>query len=286
MHSVVLTFFATSSLQVTALRVTPDPEWRGPELSKPFLSHGELNTFQGVFETAMKISQGDKHATMVDGKKLREIWDFINDPQTPLEGDIVECGVWMGGASMVMAYAELNAKNTTKLPINRDVWLFDTFEGLPAPDSEKDDPKAKARWGHAKHRPVDKSGKREHVDENGQVRWNWGPLEAVQKNMDFVGYPKERIHYVKGKVEDTLIDEASLPEKIAVLRLDTDWYKSTRVELDVLFPRLVPGGLIQIDDYCTWQGSRTATKEWLEQNANKLEHYKTNTCFTKLKRKQ
>uniref|UniRef100_A0A6U1QNB1 Uncharacterized protein n=2 Tax=Cyclophora tenuis TaxID=216820 RepID=A0A6U1QNB1_CYCTE len=106
-------------------------------------------------------------------------------------------------------------------------------------------------------------------------------MEVVRNNMFFSGYPKEKIHFIQGKVEDTLIQPHLLPEKIAILRLDTDWYESTKLELDVLFERLQPGGLLAIDDYCIWPGSTKATKEFFKEklNLDADEISKTLPCF-------
>jgi O-methyltransferase len=76
------------------------------------------------------------------------------------------------------------------------------------------------------------------------------------------------VRLVKGKVEDTVPKNA--PEKIALLRLDTDWYESTRRELVHLFPRLVPGGVLIIDDYGHWQGARKAVDEYIAGNQVKI----------------
>jgi hypothetical protein len=86
----------------------------------------------------------------------------------------------------------------------------------------------------------------------------------VQRAVRSTGYDPGKIHLIKGKVEDTVPGAA--PTKIALLRLDTDWYESTRHELEHLFPRLSPGGVIIIDDYGHWQGARRATDEFLAQH--------------------
>jgi len=78
------------------------------------------------------------------------------------------------------------------------------------------------------------------------------------------GYPSERIHFVRGRVEDTI--PASAPELIALLRLDTDWYDSTKHELIHMFPRLSKAGVIIIDDYGHWRGAREACDEYFAQN--------------------
>lgn len=94
----------------------------------------------------------------------------------------------------------------------------------------------------------------------GEGVWCEAGLEDVQTNLWSTGYPRERIHFCKGKVEDTIPD--TLPENIALLRLDTDWYESTRHELEHLFPNLAAQGVMIIDDYGHWQGSKQAVDEY------------------------
>jgi elongation factor P hydroxylase len=74
----------------------------------------------------------------------------------------------------------------------------------------------------------------------------------------------DRVHLVQGLVEETL--PAQAPESIALLRLDTDWYKSTLHELEHLYPRLVRGGVLLIDDFGYWQGARQATEEYFARH--------------------
>jgi O-methyltransferase len=175
-----------------------------------------------------------------------------------IEGSIVECGVWRGGSMMAVAKALLGMGDTS-----RELLLFDTFEGMPEPG------------------PVDV----DFLDRSGTVLMNdsrklppqeqlesclfaYSPLDAVKSNMAQTGYPEQKIRYVKGRVEDTIPEHS--PDKISLLRLDTDWYESTRHELIHLFPRLSSGGVIIIDDYGHWRGSRTAVDEYFEQNKIKL----------------
>ena len=77
-------------------------------------------------------------------------------------------------------------------------------------------------------------------------------------NMFYTGYPPDKIHFIQGKVEDTL-PKTKLPDKIAILRLDTDWYESTKIELEYMWDRLVVGGVLIVDDFCSWGGARKAT---------------------------
>lgn len=170
-----------------------------------------------------------------------------------IEGDFVECGVWKGGSIMAIIETLLRFKDTT-----RSIYLFDTFEGMPSPQD------------------VDIF----HTGESGKIMFektmitsttsNWcrASLEEVQKNVLTLGYPQEKIHFVKGLVENTIPD--CLPKKIALLRLDTDFYSSTKHELDFLYPNLATGGVLIIDDYGCWAGSRKATDEYLLQSHIKL----------------
>lgn len=102
------------------------------------------------------------------------------------------------------------------------------------------------------------------------TRWNYGSLEEVERNMRQTGYPTNLLTYVRGKVEDSLRSPANIPQEIAVLRLDTDWMASTAVELDRLLPKLVKGGLLQIDDYCAWAGARQAADAWMRAHPGVL----------------
>lgn len=168
-----------------------------------------------------------------------------------IPGAIVECGVWRGGSMMAAALTLL------RLGVNdRDLYLFDTFEGMTEP-TEHD----------VKH-----SGKRASdllagANKDSNIR-GVAPLEQVREAVLGVGYPPERIHFVKGPVEETLPAEA--PNAIALLRLDTDWYSSTRHELEHLYPRLSPGGVLILDDYAFWQGARQAVDEYFATTGEPL----------------
>ena len=177
-------------------------------------------------------------------------------------GDVVEAGVWRGGISCVMAGASIDYPPPPT--VQRHSFLIDTFEGLPEPTKE-DGQGAIELWKQVS------AGKRTWADAGGGTRGNrlnWGGgVREVANVMNRSGVSPKYVHYLKGKAEETLRFPSSsedLPGPIAVLRLDTDWYISTKVELEVLWPRLSPGGWLGIDDYYSWAGSRTATEEWLK----------------------
>ncbi len=164
-----------------------------------------------------------------------------------IEGDFVECGVAAGGSVMAMAIV-LHDLGTS----NRRIWLFDTFEGMPEPtehDMGRFDTPAMKLY-RKKHDPVD-----------GWIKFG---VDVVRDNVLTTGYPADNLEFVKGKVQETLPDR--MPEQIALLRLDTDWYESTKAEMEHLFPKLQTGGLILIDDYYRWKGSRKAVDEYVAAN--------------------
>jgi O-methyltransferase len=165
-----------------------------------------------------------------------------------IEGSIVECGVWRGGSIMTAAWTLLELGDTS-----RDIYLFDTFEGMSAP-SDKD----RLPDGSLVAETLAQMDRREE----GNL-WAIAPLDAVKRNVLSTGYPRERLHFVQGKVEDTLPGQA--PERIALLRLDTDWYESTRHEMLTLYPRLSDGGVLILDDYGDWQGARQAVDEYFAE---------------------
>jgi hypothetical protein len=164
-----------------------------------------------------------------------------------LQGAVVECGVWQGGSMMAAALTLL------RLGVdNRELYLYDTFAGMTEPE-EVD----RAHDGSSAEQVM-----------NAQVPsaksmgdWTNAGVEEVRANMSSTGYPAQRVHYVVGKVEDTI--PATLPGPIALLRLDTDFYSSTRQELEHLYPLVVSGGVVIIDDYGFWQGARRAVDEFL-----------------------
>jgi hypothetical protein len=166
-----------------------------------------------------------------------------------LDGAFVECGVWKGGSSMAMALT-LNKLGAEK----RDIYLYDTFSGMSVPgDVDISIRGEAARQTFSETRTSD-----------GGSDWCLSPLEEVKQNLFSTGYEQEKFHFIKGKVEETIPE--SIPKEIALLRLDTDWYESTKHELIHLFPLLQPNGVLIIDDYGHWEGARKAVDEYISDN--------------------
>lgn len=162
-----------------------------------------------------------------------------------IAGDIVECGVWRGGSMMACALSLLRRGD-----VQRQLYLYDTYEGMSAPtDADKS---------------FDGEAAKDQLGRNPRSHGIWceASIEDVRANLESTGYPRERVHFVKGKVEDTI--PARIPDEIALLRLDTDWYTSTLHELHHLYPRLAKHGILIIDDYGHWQGARQAVDEYFK----------------------
>ncbi len=162
-----------------------------------------------------------------------------------LPGAIVECGVYKGGSMMAAALALIDADAA-----DRDLCLYDTFAGMTEP-GEHDGAWEKKMWGE--HQTGDHN------------EWAFGgSAEQITQRLVDVGYARELLHLVEGDILETLPRHS--PEQIALLRLDTDFYESTRHELEHLYPKLVPGGILIIDDYGVFQGTRKAVDEYFAAN--------------------
>jgi hypothetical protein len=167
-----------------------------------------------------------------------------------IPGALVECGVYMGGNIEAMIRA-LQSRGVG----DREIYLYDTFAGMPKP-SDRDDGElgGVALW---------EAHRTERDGDNGSD-WMRAGIELVRQRLEPLGYPGQHLRFVKGMVEDTI--PAVAPDRIAILRLDTDFYASTRHELDHLYPRLSPGGILIIDDYGAFPGSRMATDEYAAEH--------------------
>lgn len=163
-------------------------------------------------------------------------------------GALAECGVWRGGSALAVL------RTLVELGVDdRDVWLYDTFTEMPSPTERDID-----LYGVP---AVDYHGQFDQDPSALDPAYRYLPLPQVRELLLSTGYPAERVHLVQGLVEQTLPGQA--PEQLALLRLDTDYYTSTRHELEHLAPRLSSRGVLLVDDYGHWRGSRDAVDEWM-----------------------
>jgi O-methyltransferase len=186
--------------------------------------------------------------TMTSPARLAALCDALSHiVRHRIPGAFVECGVWKGGSSMAAALRLIQLNQP-----DRAFYLFDTFAGMTAPGAvDRSATSGLSAAAMLKFAPA-----------RSKFR-GFAPFEEVRTNMAATGYPAALIHLVQGPVEETL--PAQAPETIAVLRLDTDWYGSTRHELVHLFPRLSRGGILIIDDYGAWEGARQAIDEYFDE---------------------
>jgi O-methyltransferase len=206
-----------------------------------------------IDDGADRIIRTVRSRTMTDTVRLFGMIEALRYiVRVGVPGEIVECGVWRGGSMQAAALTLLDCDDT-----ERELHLFDTFEGMPPP-SDADVRFTDGETAEALMQTSDKDA----------AIWAIADLGDVREAMGATGYPSAKIVYHAGRVEDTIPDEA--PAQIALLRLDTDWYESTRHELRHLYDRLSPGGILIIDDYRYWEGAYRATHEWLDETAEAI----------------
>jgi O-methyltransferase len=190
----------------------------------------------------IKLYDKIKEYTMVDIERCYALYNAVKYIiKNNIPGDFVECGVWKGGSAMLIAYTLLKAGVT-----DRKIILYDTFEGMTKPGGQ-DGEFEKEEW------------ERNKISDTIN-RWCLADEKEAEMNMRSTAYPFENIKIVKGKAENTIPQFA--PLQIALLRLDTDWYESTKHELTHLFPLIEKKGVLIIDDYGAWQGAKKAVDEY------------------------
>jgi hypothetical protein len=196
----------------------------------------------------LKIWNSVKPFTMISperGWALAESIRYICRSGIP--GDIAECGVWKGGAcllaSLILAAEETNT--------NRRIWLYDTFTGM-VPPGEDD--------------RIASSG--QLLSERNPEGWWASDIAEVKETLNRSPLNEKSYQFVPGPVEETL--DREVPEILAVLRLDTDWYESTMKELEVLYPRLSPGGVLIIDDYGHFTGAKRAVDDFFKKRGETI----------------
>jgi len=196
--------------------------------------------------------------TMLPRGRLISLFDQVAVcARQRIPGALVECGVWKGGSVGLMAAALLQEGDR-----ERHLHLFDSFTDICAPDPEKDGARAlhevSGRHVEAGAHPTPLTGIYDPLGGHGTIAACKALIEGK------IGYSPERVHYHQGWFQDTLPEQAAQIGEIALLRLDGDWYASTKVCLEHLYDQVVPRGFVIIDDYGTYEGCRKAVDEFLE----------------------
>ena len=189
-----------------------------------------------------------KNYTMTNPRRIFYLYNsVIHVVNNNIKGDIVECGVWKGGSIMTIALTLIKKKS------NKKIFLYDTFSGMSPPT--KND-----------YLFSDKTKLAKELLKNDEYLKCIANISEVRKNVLKTKYPKNKFKFVVGDVKQTL--KKIYPKKISILRLDTDWYESTKIELNVLYPKLSKGGILIIDDYKTWGGCKKAVDEYFKNKKN------------------
>lgn len=176
---------------------------------------------------------------------------YVCENQIP--GDFVECGVWRGGNAIIAA------EIFRRYGSGRKIYLYDTFSGMTEPTQEEKG-------------LIDGQSAISHFiksDRGTHNEWCYASIDEVNSNFADRGLLDSNIIFVPGDVAETLKEKSGLPDAISILRLDTDFYKSTKIELETLYPRLSRGGCIIVDDYGFWSGSKKATDEYFTSQKTK-----------------
>ncbi len=172
-----------------------------------------------------------------------------------INGDFVECGVWKGGNLILLG--EL----CSKFKLEKNIFGFDTFEGMTEPHEQDKN--------FANKSAKELLSKYSHKKKEDKNIWAYSSIEDTKKNIkESTSY--EKIKLIKGDVKDTLNIKSNLPEKISLLRLDTDFYESTKIELEILYPLLSKGGILIIDDYGHWKGCKLAVEEYFKSKSSEM----------------
>lgn len=190
--------------------------------------------------------------TMTSSGKIHELdqclGKIVNDK---IAGDYIECGTYRGGLAALML------DNIIFNKLDKKVWIYDTFQGMSEPGE------------------IDVSTKNENAletfsatknTETGFANWCKATIDVVQSTLSLVYSNYEKFaHLIIGKVEDTLQFDTNIPKQISLMRLDTDWYESTKIELEKFYHRLSIGGIVIIDDYGLWKGQKLAVDEFFDK---------------------
>lgn len=200
----------------------------------------------------IKLIKMVKPYTMVSYPRLSRLFDLaLNLNNKNNSGDFVECGVCNGGSAGVISFLAQSQK--------RNVWLFDSFEGLPEPTTEDGELAA----SYVNHKP---EGRLIPV---GQCVGS--ELKVKELLFEKLKLDPGRINIVRGWFQNTIPQFKNKIGSIALLHLDGDWYESTKVCLENLYPKVVGGGYIVLDDYGCWEGCKKAADEYMKKNNIKSE---------------
>jgi O-methyltransferase len=258
MKSFIRDLFRAFNYQIT--RISDGPDTHIQEVAPTNIRTELLDAYKGnhlysdFTDKEIEIINKVRKFTLTSPERIVSLINSVKYiVENKIPGDFVECGVWRGGSMMVIALTLIELGIT-----DRNLYLYDTYQGMSEPSVED-----------ISHDNITAEEQLSKVAKSKEYNiWCYSTLDEVKNNLKKTNYQEARIHYIKGKVEETI--PGVLPGKIALLRLDTDWYESTYHELVHLYPLLVAQGILIIDDYGHWKGSKTATDKYFNENKQHL----------------
>ena len=248
------------------------------EIVKKIIKHlfnklGYKITKEDALETSIPVEASSYEVELIHSAKKYSMTDYKNlylstqvvkhVSKTIIEGDIVECGVWKGGHLIVFKSL------CEKYNLDKKIFAYDTYQGMTC--SSDDD----VNWEGEK--AIDLLKNNSAKENDGDNIWCYASLNLVKKNIISVLGNVDNINFIKGDVAKTLKEKKNLPNKISILRLDTDFYESTKIELETLYPLLQEGGILIVDDYGHWSGAKKAVDEYFK-NIYHFKHVINGSC--------
>jgi len=224
--------------------------WNGRlrKYAERYLHRPDITKDKGFQSLYKKVGPKKSKYTLTTVERCYSLYKAIQYiTKGDIQGNIAECGVWRGGSAMLAALTLIQNNQT-----HRKIYLYDTYEGMPKP-TDKD---------------VDINGTPYLLLWKKEQELLTVSLDEVKNNMLSTGYPEDNIIFVKGMVEKTI--PRTLPNQIALLRLDTDLYESTYHELIHLYPKVTTQGVVIIDDYGHFQGSQEATDKYFSEESREV----------------
>lgn len=183
-----------------------------------------------LFDELFGLVQANTYCNYETLKSLARLTQLIDDAK--VGGDFVECGTYKGGSAAIIS-RYINAKN-------HHLWLYDSFQGLP-PATEIDGEDAREWTGKC-----------------------YGTENEVVELMKNVGTPPHQYTLMKGWFNETF--QQHLPEKVAFLHCDADWYDSVLLVLETFYPRMDDGAIVVLDDFGAWEGCREAFYDFCQKH--------------------
>lgn len=221
--------------------------------------------FDGEFETVKRLIKKIRPYTMLPVVRLTSLYMQVKYcEQNNVKGDYMECGVWKGGAVGLMALT-----NQLYGATRRNLFLFDSFDDILPPNPEIDGFRAMQDALKYSNKTDLQELKSDPTTPIKGFYDSFGGKGTLSQNRQLffrqIKYDKKYVHFYKGWFEDTMPKASKNVDRLAILRIDADWYKSVYICLKYFYPKVVKGGFIVIDDYGYYEGCTKAVKQYFSE---------------------